>query len=217
MSWYKGDTLLTDEGRYVIVDQDEEQIFTLAIEDVLPEDEAEYRCVAVNEAGKSESVAKLSVTDKNYPPEFTNEGQDEPYIVKKGEDLKLSVALKGKPFPDVQWYKDDKPLRSNLHYEISEQEHERSLCIREMTLDDRGIYKCEATSKLGKVTRKFQVNIKGNFYYRCLICMCLSVMGVEFSVCHKLILISPPLSMRRVLPNLPYLLIIQGPCCSKAV
>ena len=123
--------------------------------------------MAENEAGKSESVSKLSVTDKNYPPEFTNEGQDEPYVVKKGEDLKLSVTLKGKPLPDVQWYKDDKPLRNNLHYEISEQEHERSLCIHEMTLDDRGIYKCEATSKMGKVTRKFQVNIEGNLYVQC--------------------------------------------------
>jgi hypothetical protein len=161
VSWYKDDTALADEGRYVIVDQHNEQIFTLAIEDILPEDEGEYRCVAVNEAGKTETVAKLSVTDNNYPPEFTNEGQDEPYIVKKGEDLELSVALKGKPFPDVQWYKDDKPLPNNFHYEISEQEHERSLCIREVTLDDRGIYKCEVTSKFGKVTRKFQVNIEG--------------------------------------------------------
>ena len=161
VSWYKGHTLLADEGRYVIVDQHDEQIFTLAIEDVLPEDAGEYRCVAENEAGKSESVARLSVSDKNYPPEFTNDGQDEPYFVKKGEDLKLCVALKGKPFPDVQWFKDDKPLRSNIHYEISEQDHERSLCIREVTLDDRGIYKCEATSKLGKVTRIFQVNIEG--------------------------------------------------------
>ena len=161
VSWYKGDTLLADEGRYVIVDQHEEQIFTLAIEDVLPEDEGEYRCVAENEAGKSESVVKLTVTDKNYPPEFTNEGQDEPYFVKKGEDLNLSVALKGKPFPDVQWFKDDKSLRNNLHYEISEQDHERSLCVHEVTLDDRGIYTCEATSKLSKVVRKFQVNIEG--------------------------------------------------------
>ena len=161
MNWYKGDKLLTDEGRYVIVDQDEEQIFTLAIEDVIPEDEGEYRCVAENEAGKSESLAKLFVRDHEYPPEFTNEGQDEPYYAKKGDDLRLDVTLKGKPSPEVKWFLDDKPLRNNIHYDIGEDDNEHSLCIRSVTLDDKGVYKCEATSKLGKVTRKFQVNIQG--------------------------------------------------------
>lgn len=165
MNWYKGDKLLADEGRYVIVDQDEEQIFTLAIEDVIPEDEGEYRCVAENEAGKSESVAKLFVRDREYPPEFTSEGQDEPYYAKKGDDLRLDVTLKGKPSPEVNWFLDDKPLRNNIHYDISEDDNEHSLCIRSVTLDDRGLYKCEATSKLGKVTRKFQVNLQGEKMY----------------------------------------------------
>ena len=161
VSWYKGDVLLEDQGRYVIVDQDEDQIFTFAIEDVLPEDEGEYRCVAENEAGKSESVAKIFIAEKEYRPEFTNEGQDEPYFVKKGDDLTLSVTLKGKPIPEVLWFKDDKPLRSNFHYDITENNNERCLSIHSITLDDRGVYKCEVTSKLGKVTRKFQVNLEG--------------------------------------------------------
>ena len=173
VSWYKGDTVLVDEGRYVIVDQHDEQIFTLAIEDVLPEDEGEYRCVAENEAGKSESVAKVFVTEREYPPEFTNEGQDEPYFVKRGDDAKLSVTLKGNPLPDVQWFVDDKPLKSNFHYEITEDGHERSLCLREVTLDDRGVYKCEATSTLGKVTRKFQINIEGKVWVNLLSCFTL--------------------------------------------
>ena len=161
VSWYKGDMLLEDKGRYVIVDQDEDQIFTLAVEDVLPEDKGEYRCLAENEAGKSESVAKLFITEREYPPEFTNEGQDEPYFVKKGDDLTLNVAVKGKPLPEIQWFKDDNPLRKNIHYDISENGNEHSLCICSITLDDRGVYKCEATSKLGKASRKFQVNIEG--------------------------------------------------------
>ena len=161
VSWYKNDILLEDTGRYVIVDQDEDQIFTLAVEDVLPEDEGKYRCVAENEAGKSESVAELFITEREYSPEFTNEGQDEPYFVKKGDNLTLSVALKGKPFPDIQWFKDDKLLPKNFHYDICENGNERSLCIHSITLDDRGVYKCEASSKLGKVTRKFQINIEG--------------------------------------------------------
>jgi hypothetical protein len=61
----------------------------------------------------------------------------------------------------VKWFLDDKPLRNNIHYDISEDGNEHSLCIRSVTLDDKGLYKCEATSKLGKVARKFQVNLQG--------------------------------------------------------
>lgn len=161
ISWYKGNTLLADEGRYVIVDLEEDQIFTLAIEDLLPEDEGEYRCVAVNEAGKSESVAKLLVRDHEYPPEFTSDSHDEPYFANKGDDLRLDVTLKGKPSPDVKWFLDDKPLRNNIHYEMSEDGNQYSLCIRSVTFDDKGVYKCEASSDLGKVIRKFQVNLQG--------------------------------------------------------
>ena len=167
VSWYKDGVQLEDEGRYVIVDQIEDQIFTLAIEDVLPEDEGEYRCVAVNEAGKSESVARLYVGDKEYPPEFTSEVQDEPYVVKRGDDLKFDVTLKGKPFPKVTWFKNEKPLQSNSHFDISENGREFSLAIRDAAVDDRGVYKCEATSKLGKATRKFQVNFEGKVFVSC--------------------------------------------------
>jgi hypothetical protein len=115
----------------------------------------------VNEAGKSESVATVVVLDKEYPPEFTNEGQDEPYFVKKGDDLRLDVTLKGNPLPDVKWFVDDKPLVNNFHYDITDDGLEHSLCIRNVTREDRGVYKCVASSKLGKVTRKFQINIEG--------------------------------------------------------
>jgi hypothetical protein len=164
VSWYKDGIQLEDQGRYVIVDQIEDQIFAFAIEDVLPEDEGEYRCVAENEAGKAESVARVFVSEKEYPPEFTNEGQDEPYVVKKGEDLKFDVTVKGKPFPKVTWFKNEKPLQSNSHFDISENGREFSLDIRNVSLDDRGVYKCEATSKLGKATRIFQVNLEGTLF-----------------------------------------------------
>lgn len=164
VSWYKDGVLLEDEGRYVIVDQIEDQTFTFAIEDVLPEDEGEYQCVAVNEAGKSESAARLFVVNKEYPPEFTSEGQDEPFTVEKGTALKLDVTVKGKPFPKITWFKDDKPLQGDSHYDITENGREFSLGIKNVTLDDRGIYKCEAASKLGKARRKFQVNLEGMLF-----------------------------------------------------
>ena len=165
VNWYKDGTVLEDQGRYVIVDQIEDQVFTFAIEDVLPEDEGEYRCAAENEAGKSETIARLFVSDHEYPPEFTNEGQDEPYVVKEGEDLKFDVSVKGKPFPKVTWFKNDRSLQNTSHFDISENGREFSLGIRNVTLDDRGVYKCEATSKLGKATRKFQVNLEGMLFH----------------------------------------------------
>ena len=160
MSWYKGEKVLVDEGRYVIVDEDEDQVFTLAIEDVLPEDEGEYRCVAKNEAGISESVAKLTV-DIKYSPKFVDPAQVEPYFAQKGSDHRLIVYVKGNPTPIVKWFLDGKPLPSNMHYEICEDGNEYSLCIHSITLDDQGEYSCEATSELGQAVRKFQVLLQG--------------------------------------------------------
>lgn len=176
VNWYKDDVQLQDVGRFVIVDQVEDQIFTFAIEDVVPEDEGQYRCVAENEAGKSESVAKLFVVDQEYPPEFTNEFQDNPYLVAHGDNLKLNVTVKGKPFPKLQWYRNDETLKSTKHFEISDSGRESSLVIRSATSEDCGVYKCEAISKLGKAVRKFQVNLKGKEYviYICKILVTLS-------------------------------------------
>ena len=62
VDWYKNDKLLEDEGRVVIVDEDDGETFTLAMEEATVEDSGVYKCVASNKAGEVTCSASLKVT-----------------------------------------------------------------------------------------------------------------------------------------------------------
>ena len=62
VDWYKDDEILVDAGRVVIVDEQDGETFTLAVEDVRIEDAGVYKCEAHNEAGKVSSTAVLKVS-----------------------------------------------------------------------------------------------------------------------------------------------------------
>ena len=62
VDWYKNDKLLEDEGRVVIVDEDDGETFTLAMEEATVEDSGVYKCVASNKAGEVTCIASLKVT-----------------------------------------------------------------------------------------------------------------------------------------------------------
>ena len=62
VDWYKDDEILLDVGRVVIVDGQDGETFTLAVEDARVEDAGVYKCVAHNDAGEVKSSAVLKVT-----------------------------------------------------------------------------------------------------------------------------------------------------------
>ena len=161
VDWFKGKDKLADEGRYVMDDNEEDGRFTLIIEDTLSEDAGTYKCVATNEEGQATSKATLAVKEKMVIPEFTDEQEIAPINVTDGDEVCLSVGIKGKPVPTVEWYKDDKKLRKTSRLKIDEKGEKFSLMILNVTPDDSGTYKCEASSKAGTVTRTFDVNVAG--------------------------------------------------------
>lgn len=62
VDWYKDDEILLDAGRIVIVDEQDGETFTLAVEDARVEDAGVYKCVARNDAGEVNSSAVLKVS-----------------------------------------------------------------------------------------------------------------------------------------------------------
>lgn len=169
VDWFRGKDKLEDEGRHVMMDDEEDGKFTLIIEDTVPEDAGTYKCVASNEEGRATSKAALAVKEKMIMPEFTDEEQSAPINVTDGDEVALSVGLKGKPVPTVEWYKDDKKLRKTSRLKMDEKGDKFSLVILDVTPEDSGTYKCEASSKAGTVTRTFDVNVAGmdahNFHF----------------------------------------------------
>ena len=78
VDWYKGDELLEDAGHVVIVDEEDGETFTLALEEASVEDSGTYKCVATNKAGTITCTATLTVfsrepSDKKRSPEKPSE------------------------------------------------------------------------------------------------------------------------------------------------
>ena len=167
VDWFKGKDKLNDEGRYVMMANEEAGIFTLIVEDTVPEDAGTYKCVAANEEGQASSKAALAVKEKMIAPEFTDLEESAPINVTDGDEVCLSVGIKGKPVPSVEWYKDDKKLRKTSRLKIDEKGDKFSLVILDVTADDSGTYKCEASSKTGTIVRTFDVNVAGMLFRDC--------------------------------------------------
>ena len=65
VDWYKGEELLEDVGHVVIVDEEDGETFTLALEEASAEDSGMYKCVASNKAGTVSCSASLKVTGES--------------------------------------------------------------------------------------------------------------------------------------------------------
>lgn len=164
VEWFRGTTKLTNDDRYAIEEHKEETSFSLTINDVKREDTGMYKCVASNEVGKNTCRADLSVKERLYSPEFSEEPTDAPITVTEGDEVNLDATVKGKPKPDVRWYKDDKILRESSRLDIKARGEKYSVVILGIKAEDSGVYKCEAKSKMGTATRAFDVRVAGIIY-----------------------------------------------------
>ena len=82
VEWFKEGVQLEDKGNVVIIDDVDDQnkeLFCLLLENCSVTDAGEYKAVAMNEAGKSESVCQVIVTRKTVPPEFAEEMEEVGY------------------------------------------------------------------------------------------------------------------------------------------
>ena len=161
VEWYRGTIKLQNDERTEIKEVKDLARFSLTIKDVSRDDAGIYKCVASNEAGKTTVRGELSVKERLFAPEIP-EGQEEaPITVTEGDDCNLNTTIVGKPKPDVKWYKDDKPLRESTRLDIKARGDKHSVVILGIQTNDSGVYKCEAKSKMGTATRKFDVRVRG--------------------------------------------------------
>ena len=161
VEWFRGTTKLTNDERIEIREDKENDRFSLAIGDVKREDAGMYKCVAANEAGKTTIRADLAVKERLFAPEVAEGQAEAPIAVTEGDEVNLNVTINGRPKPDVKWYKDDKPLRESNRLDIKARGDKHSVVILGIKAEDSGVYKCEAKSKMGTVTRSFDVKVQG--------------------------------------------------------
>ena len=81
----------------------------------------------------------------------------------QGDNITMVVHTGRLPSPTIAWYKDEEPIISDSHLEISEEPDHCQLLVKQVTPADSGTYKCVASSVLGSITKKFLLNIEGKF------------------------------------------------------
>ena len=78
----------------------------------------------------------------------------------------MNVELKkGQPEPQIEWFKNDKTVKSDDHLVLADKGDLHSLTISSVVPDDSGVYKVKAISKAGSLERTFDVQVAGNVPY----------------------------------------------------
>ena len=191
VDWYKGEELLEDVGHVVIVDDEDGETFTLALEEAAAQDSGTYKCVASNKAGSITSTATLkvvepgaeSITPSKQPsvesggpdvrpqeissPYFEEPQQDIVYDVGEGDTVAFNLNVHGQPEPEVEWFKDDDKLSDGGNIRVTKNGKKHELRLRDMTIEDSGIYKCIASNEEGMDERTFKLDVEGKNVLAC--------------------------------------------------
>lgn len=162
VEWFKGTEKIENEGKFSLI-HEQEDLFSLVVDQVSTDDVATYTCKATNDLGEVSCEAELKLEPMTVP-EFVDDVESGPINAEEGGDVELVAVVKGKPTPDVEWYKDEKPLRKTSRFDTRTRGDKFSLIILNVTPDDSGLYKCLAKSKLGSATKTFEVNVEGMFH-----------------------------------------------------
>lgn len=83
----------------------------------------------------------------------------------QGDNVSMVVNTGRLPSPVIAWFKDEEPVVSSSHLEISQDPDHSKLIVHHVTPEDSGTYKCVATSVMGTITKKFLLNIEGNVIF----------------------------------------------------
>ncbi|XP_010130787.1 PREDICTED: myosin light chain kinase, smooth muscle-like, partial [Buceros rhinoceros silvestris] len=124
--------------------------YSLYIQEVFPEDTGKYTCEAWNELGETQSQATLTVQE---PQDGT-----QPWFISKpksvtaapGQNVLISCAIAGDPFPTVHWFKDGQEIMPGTACEILQNEDIFTLILRNVQSRHAGQYEIQLRNQVGR-------------------------------------------------------------------
>ncbi|CAF0916357.1 unnamed protein product [Adineta ricciae] len=155
ISWYKDGKPIPADDQQFVVTQETATLSVLTINNTSMNDKGVYSVKLTNIAGEVEGKANLTV--KPIKPSITRD-LDSTYTGIKGEDLILSIAGTGNPYPTCQWFKNNTEITSTTdqRFEFKEDKktNEYFLIIKNATQEDMGEYQAQLTNAAGLIKSK---------------------------------------------------------------
>ncbi|XP_007528962.3 myosin light chain kinase, smooth muscle isoform X1 [Erinaceus europaeus] len=124
---------------------------SLYIQEVFPEDTGTYTCEAWNSAGEVRTQAVLTVQE---PQDGT-----QPWFISKprsvtaslGQNVLISCAIAGDPFPTVHWLRDGKAIYKDTgHFEVLQNEDVFTLVLKNVQPQHAGQYEILLKNQVGE-------------------------------------------------------------------
>lgn len=144
---------------------------SLFIQEAYPEDAGEYKVVALNLAGEASSTCRLSIESPNkkidsvkhnanatnatvdtidgFAPKFEKLLSD--ILANEGETVELDCVVMGEPKPTIKWFLSNNEIIANdrIQFEHNADNGKTKLILRNVSVDDKGVYTVQATNSLG--------------------------------------------------------------------
>ena len=101
-------------------------------------------------------------TEPKGSPEFL-EPLPEELEIEEGDEVRLTVRVTGEPKPKVKWMMGSQPLKKSSRVEIFESDDVHEVLIKNVILNDEGVYNCVATNKFGEAFCDCELLVEGAY------------------------------------------------------
>uniref|UniRef100_A0A183BU16 Hemicentin-1 n=1 Tax=Globodera pallida TaxID=36090 RepID=A0A183BU16_GLOPA len=118
------------------------------------DDAGDYYCIAQNEVGSATDFVSVDIL---VPPSISRESAELNPRLPLGRSLTLFCDVIGKPPPSISWTKNGTNFRGGENVQLGE--GNRSLHIQNISLTDRGVYRCEATNRAGNDSVEYRLDV----------------------------------------------------------
>ncbi|XP_057286174.1 myosin light chain kinase, smooth muscle isoform X4 [Pezoporus wallicus] len=124
--------------------------YSLYIQEVFPEDTGKYTCEAWNELGETQTQATLTVQEPQdgIQPWFISKPRS--VTAAPGQNVLISCAIAGDPFPTVHWFKDGQEIMPGTACEILQNEDIFTLVLRNVQSRHAGQYEIQLRNQVGE-------------------------------------------------------------------
>lgn len=144
----------------------------LCIEDITKTYEGVVTCKAENFAGSVACSASLQILEREryHEPKglapFVSVSL-QPTTVMDGEPVVLTCEIIGQPWPIIEWYHNESPIKRARDVILARQESGLcELCMKEAFPEMEGKYKCVATNEFGSCSTECVVIVEGSHLFQ---------------------------------------------------